>query len=349
MEVIHRLGGISLVESDIIRSALGKKDREKLSKFKNKFVAGASLKIPNEEAEELWGQIEKSSEYNFNKSHSAAYAVLAYISQYLKVYHTSHFWCANLQWAVVKKKENELSTMRQASLDMKVKHRLPEINTSKADFYVAEDGTIIWGFLSVNGVGPQAAKDLERLQPYLSWDDFTDKVKKSKIKKNNIEGLIYAGAFDSFGDRKDLLFRIHDTKTKKAKTEKPFVSPSEVDLILKFRDSMGFFEQQIKRVKPGFSKYCIDQKELEGYDAGEAVRIGGIITNVSIVRTKSGDSMCFITLEDMDELLEITCFPKIYSEFKSILKKGNIIEVQGFKSGYNDKRNCVEASEIELK
>jgi DNA polymerase-3 subunit alpha len=349
MEVIHKLGGISLVESDIIRSALGKKDKEKLAKFRDKFVEGASKKISEDDADELWSQIEKASGYSFNRSHSAAYAVLAYISQYLKVYHTSHFWCANLQWAVVKKKEDELSFMRKASVEMGVKHRLPEINTSKSDFYVAEDGTIVWGFLSVNGVGPQAAKDLERLQPFYSFDDFIDKTKKSKIKKNNIEGLIQAGAFDRFGDRKDLLFRIHDTKTKKAKTDKPFVTPSEIDLILKFRDSMGFFEQQVKKARPGFSRYCITQKELEDYDAGEHIRVGGIITNVSVIKTKRGESMCFITLEDMDELIEVTCFPSVYEDHKKVIKKGSIVEIQGTKSAYNGKTNCVEASAVELK
>lgn len=349
MEVIHKLGGISLVESDIIRSALGKKDKDKLAKFKDKFIEGASKKISEEEAEDLWEQIEKASGYSFNKSHSASYAVLAYISQYLKVYHTEHFWCANLQWAVIKKKEDELSQMRKASMEMGVKHRLPEINTSKSDFFVADDGTIVWGFISVNGIGPQASKDLERLQPYYSFDDFMTKIKKSKIKKNNIEALIQAGAFDSFGDRRDLLFRVHDTKSKKVKTEKPFTTPSEVDLIIKFRDSMGFFEQQIKKARPGFSKYCVTQHELEEYDASMHVRVGGIATSVSIIKTKSGDNMCFITVEDMDEVIEVTCFPKVYESYKKEIKKGSILEISGTKSGYNGKTNCVEASTIEIK
>ena len=349
MEVFNKIGGIPLSQSDIIRSALGKKDKEKLGKFRDEFIEGASKKISEEEADELWHQIEKASGYSFNKSHSAAYGVLAYITQYLKVYHTSHFWCASLQWAVIKKKEDELSQMRMASISMGVRHRLPEINTSKENFSVTEDGTIVWGFLSVNGVGPQAAKDLERLQPYLSFDDFMTKIKKSKIKKNNIEGLIQAGAFDSFGDRRDLLARIHDTKSKKIKTEKPFMPLSEVDLITKFRDSMGFFEQQIKRARPGFSRHCVTQKDVEGYDAGDAVRIGGIATNVSIIRTKKGDNMCFITIEDMDETLEVTCFPNTYRDFKEYIKKGNILEIQGTKSGFNGKTNCVEASFVEIK
>lgn len=348
MEVIHKLGGIPLVEADIIRSALGKKDKDKLHKFRDKFVEGASKKISEEEADELWNQIEKASGYSFNKSHSAAYGVLAYISQYLKVNYREHFWCANLQWAVVKKKEDELSSMRRASMDMGIKHLLPEINTSKADFHV-KDGVIVWGFLSVNGVGPQAAKDIERLQPFYSFDDFMTKIKKSKIKKNNIEGLIQAGAFDSFGDRKDLLFVIHETKSKKVKTDKPFVTLSEVELILKFRESMGFFEQQVKKARPGFSRYCINQKELEEYDTGEAVRVGGIISSVSIVRTKRGENMCFINLEDMDESIEITCFPKVYEEFKKVVKKNSIVEIQGVKSGFNDKKNCIEANFIEIK
>jgi DNA polymerase-3 subunit alpha len=345
MEVFHKLGGISLVESDIIRSALGKKDKDKLMTFKNKFISGASTKISPMEAEHLWEQIEKAAGYSFNKSHSASYAVLAYISQYLKVSFPEHFWCANLYWAVVKKKPGELESIRKASVEMGIKHILPHINKSKADFYV-ETGKIVWGFRSVKGVGPQAAEALERLQPYSSFSDFLTKIKKSKVKTNNIESLIIAGALDDFGDRKDMLFEIYNAK-KPAKGKTAKIVPSEIDLILKYRETMGFFEQQIKRVRPGFSRHCITETELREYDAREAVVCGGIITKSSIVRTKRGDSMGFITIEDMDETIEVTCFPDAYEAFKAAMKMGKIVEVRGTKSAYNGKQNAIEASYIE--
>lgn len=344
MEVFHKVGGISLVESDIIRSALGKKDLEKLKKFKEKFIAGASKKISAMDAEHLWEQIEKAAGYSFNKSHSASYAVLAYISQYLKVTYPEHFWCANLYWAVIKKKPGELEAVRKASVEMGIEHVLPDINKSKNDFYV-ETGKIVWGFRSVKGVGPQAAADLERLQPYASFDDFMKKIRKSKIKVNNIEGLIVAGAFDEFGDRKDLLFRLYDMKATKKKPAKEV--PSEIDLILKFRETMGFFEQQVKRVRPGFSRHCITEAELREYDAREAVIVGGIITHVSKIKTKKGDTMAFLTIEDMDESIEVTLFPSVFDEYKALCREGKIVEIRGIKSAYNGKQNAVEASVVE--
>ena len=349
MEVIHKLGGISLVESDIIRSALGKKDKEKLAKFKDKFIEGASKKIAVDDAEHLWEQIEKAAGYSFNKSHSASYAILAYISQYFKITYPAPFWCANLYWSVIKK-DGEASTIRQRSMEMGVVHRLPHINKSKAEFY-NNDKKIVWGFISIDGFGEVTAKDVQRLQPYYSFEDFLEKhgfIKgkslRSKVRVNNVENLIIAGAFDDFGDRRDHLSRLYDVKVDKKKGKK--IVPSEIDMILGFQETMGFFEQQIKRVRPGFSKYCITQSELEEYDPTSAIRVGGVITAISTIKTKKGEKMAFLTLEDMDEKIEITLFPSIYQDYKEFCHVGKIVEVIGIKSGYNDKKNCVEASEI---
>jgi DNA polymerase-3 subunit alpha len=344
MEVIHRLGGISLVDSDTIRSALGKKDKEKLGKFKEQFVKGASERIGEHRSEELWEQIEKASGYTFNKSHSAAYSVLAYISQYLKVHYPAHFWAAQLDWDTRKNKLDDMLVNRRAASEMGVSFVLPHINRSKERFYVK--GTdVIWSLSSVKGIGPKAAREIISKQPYKDFDDFHTRIHKGTVKVNVIQSLIYAGVFDSFGDRRDLL---RDLSTRsKAKSAK-FVSASEEDLIQLFAKSMGFFERKIKKVRPGFLS-CISETELRDYHPGEYVKIGGMITEARQIKTKAGSPMGFLTVMDLDEIIEITCFPSVWADNREAFRVGNIVQIGGTKSSYNNKQNLIEAQDVEIK
>lgn len=352
MEVIHKLGDISLVESDTIRSALGKKDLDKLHKFQEKFVKGAAPKIGKERAIELWQQIEKASGYSFNRSHSAAYSVLAYISQYLKVNHTAHFWAAQLDWDVRKNKLEDMLTNRRAASDMGVEFVLPDINLSKERFTVTEGETeigittkresVVWSITSVKGVGPKAAREIISKQPYKGFEDFHKRVNKSIVKANNIESLIYAGAFDSFGDRRNLLdIMAAVDRAKKGKKAKPYKRPTEEEMVMKFYDSMGFLEIKLKSIKE-FSKGCITESELREYGDGDYARVGGMITAARNQKTRRGDAMGFVTMVDLDEMIELTVFPEAWAKFRSVLREGKIVEVYGKKSVYGNRQNQLQ-------
>lgn len=343
MEVIHKLGGISLVDSDTIRSALGKKDKEKLEKFKEQFVKGASERIEAHKAAELWGQIEKAAGYTFNKSHSAAYSTLAYISQYLKVNYPAYFWAAQLDWDTRKNKLEDMLTNRRAASEMGVEFILPNINKSKVRFTV-EDGKVVWSFSSIKGIGFKAAQELESKQPYKDFDDFYERINKTKVKFNNIQALIFAGAFDDFGDRRELL-RIATAKVK----GKKYVSPTEEDLLKKFSESMGFFERRIKDLRGTFTPGTMTEEDVAGFDPGDTVRVGGMVTDIRAIRTKNGDNMGFVTLMDLDEQLSLTLFPRAWDAFRNKIDKGAIVEVLGTKSAYRGQQNCIEVETIELR
>jgi DNA polymerase-3 subunit alpha len=340
MEVIHKLGGISLVDSDTIRSALGKKDKAKLDRFRAQFVEGASKKIDKTKALDLWRQIEKASGYAFNRSHSAAYSVLAYISQYFKVYYPAHFWAAQLDWDTRKNKLDDMLNNRRAASDAGVEYILPHINKSKMRFTVQEN-KVVWSFSSIKGIGYKAAQELQAKQPYKDFDDFYKRISKSKVKFNNIQALIHAGAFDVFGDRRELL-KIVASKTK----GKKYVSPTEEDLLRKFAESMGFFERKIKSLRGTFSHYTMTEQEVAGYDAGDTVRVGGMVTEVKTIKTKNGDNMGFVTLLDLDEKLSLTLFPRQWEEYRGLIDVGAIVEVVGTKSAYKNQHNCIEVDEI---
>jgi len=318
MEAIHRLGGISLVESDTIRSALGKKDEKKLNRFRTRFVEGASKKIGRAPAEKLWSQIQKSSGYSFNLSHSAVYSVLAYVSQFLKVNCPDHFWAGHLEWDTKKNRQDEMLRHKKAAQEMGVKFQMPHVNDSRSAFRVHES-RVVWSFRGVKGVGDKAALEIERHQPYADFEDFYYRVNKSKAKFNNIEGLVYAGAFDSMGDRKALIKLLYSKK----KDKKP---PKLTDdhMMMQFYEMIGFFEQKIKAIRPGFSG-CIVQEELEELGAGEPATVGGILSDLRRIKTKNGDPMGFGTLVDLDEIIELTFFPKIWAKYRppSIHREGS--------------------------
>ena len=340
MEAIHKLGGISLVDSDTIRSALGKKDEAKLNKFRARFIRGAAKKMGEEPAKKLWSQIQKSSGYSFNKSHSAVYSILAYISQYLKVNCPIHFWAAHLEWDTRKNKKDEMLRHKKAAGEMGIRHQLPHVNESRGVFRVHK-GLVVWSFQSVKGLGAKAAREIERHQPYADFEDFFHRVNKSKVKFNNIEGLIYSGVFDSMGDRKALIKLLYSKK----KDKKP---PALTDdhLMMQFYEMMGFFEQKIKDVRPGFTD-CVDQGALEGMVPGEPAKVGGILAEVRRIKTKNGDPMGFGILVDLDEVIELTFFPKTWAKFRPILTTGRVVQVSGVKSEYNGKANLLEAEIVE--
>ena len=136
-------------------------------------------------------------------SHSVSYAKLAFISQTLKIKWPVYFWAANLEWDAIKGDDDKKLSHKKSAQLMGVKFLMPDINKSKASF-VVEDNKIRWSLLGIKGIGEKTAKEIESKQPYVSFDDFFDRVHKGIVKVNNMENLIYAGVFDIFGDRKEL-------------------------------------------------------------------------------------------------------------------------------------------------
>ena len=187
-------------------------------------------------------------------------------------------------------------------------------------------------------------------RPYKDFDDFYNRISRGTVKYNLIENLIYGGAFDTMGDRREHLQRqvaLHNsTRSGKGKGAKRYVSPSEEKLMLGFANSMGFFERKIKNVRTSFSKYCITESELRDYPSGECVAVGGMVTATKCIKTKRGESMGFVTLTDLDELIELTLFHAQWAQFREEIREGSIIEVSGNKSSYADRQNCIEVEKI---
>jgi DNA polymerase-3 subunit alpha len=146
---------------------------------------------------------------------------------------------------------------------------------------------------------------------------------------------------DSFGDRKDILKWLHDKKGK------AFIPFTDEQLMLKFYENVGFFEQKLKKVRGTFKKSVISESEIREYGPGEYALIGGMVSEVRSIKTKRGDKMGFATIVDLDERIEVTCFPDVWHEYRNLLHCGNIVEIGGIKSTFNGRENAIEAQLVE--
>lgn len=342
MRIINTLGGIDLVEADTIRSALGKKDHAKLEKYGPRFIEGASVHIGEKKAEELWKQILHASEYSFNKSHSAVYSVLAFMSQYFKLMSPNYFFAAHFYWNIKKKEIADLVQNKKAASAMGIELVLPHINKSGVDM-VVDGNNVLSALTLVKSVGYASVNEIVKHQPYKNFFDFHKRVNKAKVKYNVIQNLIYSGAFDEFGDRRELLKWLAEN-TKKKEYERL----SDEQMMLKFHECVGFYEQKIKEVIPGFTPLLSTQQDIAEFSDGDAVRVGGIITSVRATKTKRGDNMGFCTIEDLDELIDVTIFPETWAKQRKSIQQGLVVELLGKKSEYNGKQNLLEAIDFTI-
>ncbi|MBZ7942775.1 DNA polymerase III subunit alpha [Campylobacter molothri] len=212
MQIVQIIGGFSLGGADVVRRAMGKKDPEKMKKLKDEFADGAEKQGYNrKEAEDLWELILKFAGYGFNKSHSAAYALITFQTAYLKTYYPSEFMAALLT-----SEENNVTKIAVYIDEMKkmnIKLLPPSINKAIREFSAMEqeDGkdAIVYGLGAIKSVGIPAVENLIEAREsgeFKDINDFLGKIEPSKINKRALESLIKAGAFDEFGYTRKCLF-----------------------------------------------------------------------------------------------------------------------------------------------
>ena len=369
MEICNVIGGVPLTESDIIRSALGKKDFDKLAKFRPIFVKNAADKFGGEDdALSYWKQLESFASYSFNRSHSAVYALVAYINQYFKVKYPSYYWSAVLDFDAKRNDDIKLSENRRAAAAMSIQVLNPDINKSKASFYIETakssgslddllfSSPIQWSFGGIRGIGPKTAVEIERGQPYVSFADFYNRVNKSAVRLDSMLRLAYAGVFDVWFDRATvvkLIYDLHNSK-RSSKEKKPPPRLTNNALLFKFYESLGYFEQSLKTLFDGFPTdargrrlWFIEEEVRDLVDTSPCI-VGGLLVDVGSFRTRAGDQMGRAKLIDLDEEFELTFFPKTWTAYRTAIKDGNIILVGGTKSGFNNKKNLINVGTLEV-
>jgi DNA polymerase-3 subunit alpha len=351
MRIANKLANFSLGQADILRKAMGKKNIQAMAKQKENFVKGAvSNGISEKKAVRIFDLMELFAEYGFNKSHSAAYAFVAFQTAYLKAHYPVEFMAATLSSDIndtdkVVKSINECRQMRIEILP-------PDINLSGREFKVIGN-SIRLGLEAVKGVGGAAIESVLEVReeggPFGSVADFLGRVDGRRVNKKVLEGLVKAGAFDSLGvSRAAAMEGVHELsnggKTKidgqasffgeEAHMEKEEVSEwSETELLKNEKEALGFyitghpltrFDMQLR--KRGAKK----TSEIGNAADREDVIVGGVLRAIKRKNVKStGDMMAYVTLEDTEGSIEVIVFSELYRKSGSLLKKDSLVLVKG--------------------
>lgn len=355
MEVAKQLAGYSMAKADSLRSAIGKKDKEKLALHEPTIVAGLEkYGFSHEDAVKIWGMIVTSGRYSWNKAHAVAYGMITYWTAWLSANHPGGFFSTYCNMDIDQDKQR-VYIAEARSRGAKVSG--PNINYS-AQGYGFKDGVVFYGIQAVRNVGENAVKAIieERTVrgPFLSLADFRRRIPPKLCNKSAVHSLVEAGAFDCiYGivQRQDLGQSVTNEVYDFVPNPKP--KPTDLEYIRDAESkSLGFsvtfdplaqYEEEIKAEDANTITGALgdrDEANEWGTDLGE-VKLAGVITNLRKTTTKKKDPMAFGTLMDSNfDLLDFVIFPKQYAQVatwidknKPIIVRGELEDKQGMGSG----------------
>jgi DNA polymerase-3 subunit alpha len=359
MKIAGELANYSMAEADDLRKAMGKKIAEIMAAHRERFLQGTAEKgIAADKASTIFDLIEKFGGYGFNKSHSAAYALIAYQTAYLKAHYPVEFLAS-------------LLTSEMGSTDSVVKfigecrsHGIPvlppDINQSGKEFTVSGDA-IRFGLVAVKNVGENAIDaiiEAREEREFSSLFDFCERVDLKKVNKRVIESLIKCGAFDcTEAKRAQFMAALEDALDYGQRVQKERLDPQmglfdlgdnpvavnapnlpQLDewdsktLLAIEKESLGFYfsGHPLNRYEALLEKYTnANAMSVKDVQDGEVVRIGGLVQSIKPIKTKRGDSMAFVTVEDMHGSIEVIVFSRVYAAVSDLLVEDQPILVQG--------------------
>ncbi len=351
MKIAQVVADYSLAEADELRKAVGKKKPEVLAAHKRRFIDGAlANQVSKDTAEHLFSLIDKFGGYGFNKSHSAAYALIAYQTAYLKAHYPVEFMAALLTQDM----GNQDKTIKNIAecRAMGIQILPPDINESQADFAVV-DGKIRFGLAAVKNVGLKAVESIieERGKngPFKDLGNFCRRIEGGKVNRRVIEGLIECGALDFTGIYRSRLLAALDDVMKFCGGSRNSNQMSMFDMfdlhggsqgngLLSFPEIDEWDEREKLRKEKNALGFYITGHPLDKYrneadrfatatiqdlpsspDKSE-VRIAGIIEKMKIKRTKKGDQMAVVYIEDLSGSVEAVVFPELFQRTSPLLK-----------------------------
>lgn len=358
LELAKTLAGFTLGEADILRKAIGKKIRSLLEEQKTKLIQGMIKNgIDQKTAEKIWSFIEPFAEYGFNRSHSASYAQIAFRTAYLKAHYPLEFMTAllNNEAVEVERTAELIAECRR----MKIAILPPDINESFEKFSIVPGQSAIrFGLLSIKNVGENIVREIIREKtingPFQNLADFLQRINHKDLNKKSLESLIKSGALDNLGERGQLLENLEELLRYNQEAKKIALSP-QINL---FSREMSFSALKLKKTEPVPERLKLKwERELTGFyltshpianyqkifqnkgvkNIGEvsekllnkSIRIGGVITDLKKILTKTGRSMLVIYLEDLSGGIEVTVFPETLEKTLTIWQKDNVVIIEG--------------------
>ncbi len=388
MQIARTLAGYSLGGADLLRRSMGKKDPEVMAREKVPFLKGAEKqKINAKKAEAIFDLMAKFAEYGFNKSHSAAYALVSYQTAYLKKHHPVEYMAALLTSEVqdTDKVVKYIHEVRQMGIDILP----PDVNQSMWDFTVMEAhdrdtvepgsaiGSIRFGLAAVKNVGLSAIEAMVEGRrtkgPFTSLADFCEKVDQRRVNHRVIEALIKCGAFDFTGARRaqmmdglDMLidqggkhqeqeaigqFSIFDTLEGHKEIALPDVPEWKESRLLAYeKESVGFYisGHPLAAFEADIKRYATATTEtIETFPDGKELTICGVIAGLKPKMTKKNEKMAILNLEDLFGTIEVIVFPDLYKTAQHMLLTDTPLIVAG-QLDKSEQGNKIKAVRVHL-
>jgi DNA polymerase-3 subunit alpha len=354
MKIAQVIGGYSLGTADLLRRAMGKKLPEEMAKQRDIFVAGAEKGgLQRGRASQLFDLMEKFAGYGFNKSHAAAYALLAYQTAYMKAHHAAAFMAANM--SALMDDSDKLRQFRDDALANGLAVLPPDINASDYRFVPVDLKTVRYGLGGVRGTGQGAIESIlqaRKAGPFTDLFDFCRRADKRLVNRRCIEALVRAGAFDSVQANRASLLASAGRAIEAAEQAERAASQSSLFGEGEATHNAGLvlvetrpwdLRQRLTEEKAALG-YCLSghlfsvyERELKGFprtplarlaSAGDRAWIAGVVSSARVQNTRRGRMMA-VLLDDGSAQVEISVFNELFEKHREKLKEDRLVVVQG--------------------
>lgn len=355
MQIARDLSGFTLAEADILRKAVGKKIKSLLHEQKEKFIQGAIKNdIPVKIANNVWKLVEPFAQYAFNRSHATSYAMIGYQTAYLKANYSIEFMTALLN-----SRQSDLERLAffvEETRNMGIELLPPNINESGLDFTIINDKSIRFGMQAIKNVGSDISKNIieERIKngKFKDIKDFINRIKDRAINKKTMDALIKTGTFDTMGERGQLFYNLEfiltaaqELRAKQNTIQGGLFDGAENKLTLNLkntepasleqkllweREFLGLYisGNPLEKHKKLFNTKLTPIKNIIPSSNNKTLWTGGTIEGVKKINTKNGDAMLFVKIKDLENILEVTVFPRILERYP-LWQEGIPIAIKG--------------------
>ena len=362
MRIAHELAGFSLAEADVMRKAVGKKDQELIDRELRHFAERCVERgHPRRVIDDLVGQIATFGRYGFNKSHSVAYSLLSFQTAWLKAHYPAPFMAAVISSDM--QNTDKVVIFIEECRKMKLAPAVPDVNSSEYLFTVNAAGEIVYGLGAVKGVGEGPIEAIVQARQdgqgnFRDIFDFCERVGARKLNKRVMEALVRSGALDRLGASRAVLFEAIPDALKAAdqsarnqdagmfdlfgempveEAREPYADYARVrewtdkERLTGEKDTLGLYltghpiDEYEKELSHFVSKKIIDVQPARGRQQ----KMAGLVVDLRLKKTKKGDSLCFVTLDDRSARIDVTLYGEAYEQARGKLNKDAVLIIEG--------------------
>ena len=360
MQIAQVMAGYTLGGADMLRRAMGKKKPEEMAKQRHLFIEGSNAQgIDEKLAGNIFDLVEKFAGYGFNKSHSAAYALVSYQTAWLKTYYPAPFMAAVMSSDM--QNTDKVVIFIEECRQMKLEVLLPDVNLSEFKFTVSPSNQVVYGLGAVKGVGEGPVEGIVEARkdgPFIDLFDFCKRVGTKRLNKRVLESLVKSGALDKLGPNRAVLWvsigaalqsADQDARNQDAgmfdlfggEPEPEHANPyqqylnarewSDKERLGGEKDTLGLYvtghpiDEYEKELRNFVSRKLVELQPARG----RSQKMAGLIVDMRLKKTKRGETLCFVTLDDRSARIDVTLFGEAYENARRMITKDQVIVVEG--------------------